>query len=131
MSSSSDHRRIHTKKPCTIQVREQLVNNRTSAFRVCFPKPDVPHPPTLPPSAIPKCLSLLKQRATPAITSTGISPLPNHPLMCPQPPFAHRRIALQRFGSGAEIAEAVAFLASDRARYVTGQTLIVDGGFSL
>jgi 2-hydroxycyclohexanecarboxyl-CoA dehydrogenase len=42
-----------------------------------------------------------------------------------------KRIALQRFGSGEEIAEAVAFLASDRARYITGQTLIVDGGYSL
>jgi NAD(P)-dependent dehydrogenase (short-subunit alcohol dehydrogenase family) len=42
-----------------------------------------------------------------------------------------QRIALRRFGSGEEIAEAAAFLASDRARYITGQTLIVDGGFSL
>ena len=42
-----------------------------------------------------------------------------------------RRIALRRFGTGEEIAEAAAFLASDRARYITGQTLIVDGGFSL
>lgn len=42
-----------------------------------------------------------------------------------------RKIALQRFGDGAEIAEVVAFLASERARYITGQTLIVDGGFSL
>jgi NAD(P)-dependent dehydrogenase (short-subunit alcohol dehydrogenase family) len=42
-----------------------------------------------------------------------------------------KRIALQRFGSGDEIAEAVAFLASERARYITGQTMIVDGGFSL
>lgn len=42
-----------------------------------------------------------------------------------------KRIALQRFGQGEDIAEAVAFLASDRARYITGQTLIVDGGFSL
>lgn len=40
-------------------------------------------------------------------------------------------IALRRFGTGDEIAEAIAFLASDRARYITGQTLIVDGGFSL
>lgn len=42
-----------------------------------------------------------------------------------------KRIALQRFGTGAEIAEAAAFLASDRSHYITGQTLIVDGGFSL
>lgn len=42
-----------------------------------------------------------------------------------------KRIALQRFGEGAEIASAVAFLASERAAYITGQTLIVDGGFSL
>ncbi len=42
-----------------------------------------------------------------------------------------RRIALQRFGAGEEVAEAVAFLASERARYITGQTLVVDGGFSL
>ncbi|MBA2933654.1 SDR family oxidoreductase [Sphingomonas sp. CGMCC 1.13654] len=42
-----------------------------------------------------------------------------------------QRIALRRFGSGDEIAEAVSFLASDRALYITGQTLIVDGGFSL
>jgi NAD(P)-dependent dehydrogenase (short-subunit alcohol dehydrogenase family) len=42
-----------------------------------------------------------------------------------------KSIALRRFGTGEEIAEAIAFLASDRARYITGQTLIVDGGFSL
>ena len=42
-----------------------------------------------------------------------------------------RKIALRRFGDGEEIGEAIAFLASDRASYVTGQTLIVDGGFSL
>ncbi|MEY2942925.1 MAG: hypothetical protein RLY97_939 [Pseudomonadota bacterium] len=42
-----------------------------------------------------------------------------------------KKIALQSFGSGADIGEAVAFLASERAKYITGQTLIVDGGFSL
>lgn len=42
-----------------------------------------------------------------------------------------RRIALRRFGAAAEIAEAVAFLASARASYITGQTLVVDGGFSV
>ena len=42
-----------------------------------------------------------------------------------------KRIALQRFGQDSDIGDAVAFLASPRARYITGQTLIVDGGFSL
>jgi 2-hydroxycyclohexanecarboxyl-CoA dehydrogenase len=42
-----------------------------------------------------------------------------------------QRIALRRFGAAEEIAEAAAFLASERAAYITGQTLIVDGGFSL
>lgn len=42
-----------------------------------------------------------------------------------------KAIALRRFGIGDEVAEAVRFLASDRASYITGQTIIVDGGFSL
>lgn len=42
-----------------------------------------------------------------------------------------KTIALRRFGSGEDVAEAVRFLASDRASYITGQTIIVDGGFSL
>ena len=39
--------------------------------------------------------------------------------------------ALKRLGSADEVADAVVYLASDRASYVTGQTLILDGGFSL
>ena len=37
-------------------------------------------------------------------------------------------IPLKRFGCTKDIAEAVAFLASDKAAYITGQVLSVDGG---
>jgi NAD(P)-dependent dehydrogenase (short-subunit alcohol dehydrogenase family) len=41
----------------------------------------------------------------------------------------HDAIPLNRYGLEEELAEAIFFLASDRASYITGQILAVDGGF--
>lgn len=42
-----------------------------------------------------------------------------------------RRYAIRRLGSFADVANAVAFLASNRAAWITGQTLSVNGGYSM
>jgi NAD(P)-dependent dehydrogenase (short-subunit alcohol dehydrogenase family) len=42
----------------------------------------------------------------------------------------HRRTPMGRFGTPDEVAWAVTFLASNRAAYITGQTLFVDGGWT-
>ncbi len=44
---------------------------------------------------------------------------------------ARRNIPLRRFGTATDIAEAVCFLASDRAGFISGQKLDVDGGYSV
>lgn len=41
------------------------------------------------------------------------------------------QVPMKRMGQPEEIAEAVAFLASDRSAYITGQTLLVDGGMGI
>ncbi|MBN1307847.1 MAG: SDR family oxidoreductase [Chitinispirillaceae bacterium] len=40
------------------------------------------------------------------------------------------RILLRRFGTAAEVAAVVTFIASDKASYIAGQTVVVDGGLT-
>lgn len=45
--------------------------------------------------------------------------------------FLSKRIPLERYGTPEDIANAVLFLASEKASYITGISLVVDGGLSL
>ncbi|VFJ14896.1 Glucose 1-dehydrogenase 2 (fragment) [Candidatus Nitrosocosmicus franklandus] len=42
-----------------------------------------------------------------------------------------RRIPMGRIGSDQEVANVVEFLASNKASYITGSTIVVDGGMTL
>jgi NAD(P)-dependent dehydrogenase (short-subunit alcohol dehydrogenase family) len=46
-------------------------------------------------------------------------------------PFFEQQYPLRRTGKPVEIANAVVFLCSDEAAFVTGQALVVDGGLSI
>ena len=57
-----------------------------------------------------------------------------HRQLADDPAFGRARLvaqAIKRFGEPDDLAGVVAFLASDDSRFMTGQTLIVDGGVTL
>jgi NAD(P)-dependent dehydrogenase (short-subunit alcohol dehydrogenase family) len=65
----------------------------------------------------------------PGVVDTPIAALVVHnPELAPQ---YLKSIPLGRFGQPADVANAVAFLASDDASYITGHTIVVDGGQTL
>ncbi len=50
----------------------------------------------------------------------------------PDMPEHYRRITpMDRIGEPEDVADVLAFLCSDRARFVTGQTIVIDGGMTL
>jgi 3-oxoacyl-[acyl-carrier protein] reductase len=77
--------------------------------------------------------------ATDGITANAIAPGPTETELfrANNPPGSEgearylKGVPMGRFAHPAEIATAVAFLAGDRASFITGQTLFVDGGASL
>ena len=67
------------------------------------------------------------------ITANAVAPGPTRtgPHIPEEPwPSVKARMPLARFGTPAEIAAVAAFLASDEASFVTGQTYGADGGFT-
>jgi len=42
--------------------------------------------------------------------------------------YIQEKVPMRRFGKPEEIAEAILFLASSRAKFITGTSLIIDGG---
>ena len=80
--------------------------------------------------------SLAKELASRGVTVNAVAPGFIDTDMTAALPQAARDALLptspaQRLGAAEEVAQAVAFLASDQAAYITGQVLAVDGGMSM
>jgi 3-oxoacyl-[acyl-carrier protein] reductase len=77
--------------------------------------------------------------ATMGITVNAVAPGPtetelfrqNNPAGTDNEARFLQAVPMRRFGQPAEIAAAIAFLLSDEAAFITGQTLFVDGGASI
>lgn len=72
----------------------------------------------------------------PRLRVNAVAPgLVDTPMTEPMPPDVYAklvaRVPAERAGDPAEVAEAVAYLASDRASYITGQMLLACGGRSV
>lgn len=80
--------------------------------------------------------SIAKEMASKKITANVVAPGFIDTAMTkdlPQPvkDFAVNATPLKRFGRPEEVAAAIAFLTSEQAGYITGQTLSVDGGMTM
>jgi NAD(P)-dependent dehydrogenase (short-subunit alcohol dehydrogenase family) len=67
------------------------------------------------------------------VNAVAPGPFPNPGVQREHPDFAARlaqRVPLGRLGAPEDIVGAVTFLCADEAGYVTGQTLVVDGGWT-
>lgn len=81
-------------------------------------------------------MSIARENARFGITANVVSPGPiDTPLLREMTPHAievvTQQTQLKRLGTGDEVAAAVAFLASEAAGYITGETLGVSGGMRL
>ena len=80
--------------------------------------------------------TVAKEAASRGITANAVAPGFIDTPMTQQLPEERKQelmshVLLGYLGSPHDVAEAVAFLASEEARYITGQVLTVDGGISL
>nr|WP_296773464.1 SDR family NAD(P)-dependent oxidoreductase [Rhodococcus sp. (in: high G+C Gram-positive bacteria)] len=79
--------------------------------------------------------SLARESARQGVLANCVAPGGiDTPMLRTMPPerfaAAEQQIPLKRFGTPQEVASVVAFLASDDASYINGQTISVDGGVS-
>lgn len=67
------------------------------------------------------------------VTSNVIAPgiIGEHVKLSPMYERMVKRVAMQRHGDPEDVADAVAFLVSERARYITGAVLTITGGMDL